>query len=192
MATDARRGRTRARGVSDGLTPKQSRIRAAALELSREAGLNVQDYGDLSGQQLTTFLEVALRELVRAHVTTAFAWSDEALGTIVAQYFFGKRSPIALWKTARYRRFNHYILENLGFRAKLNLVRDLGKLRTTTFRQLDHLNTVRNGLAHTFFPENLRSARPMWRNASLFTVEGMRAFTADMAIVRADLYRHYP
>jgi hypothetical protein len=39
---------------------------------------------------------------------------------------------------------------------------------------------LRNALAHAFFPENLRKAKPTWRGKNIFFSEGSELFMSDM------------
>ena len=46
---------------------------------------------------------------------------------------------------------------------------------------IERLNALRNGLAHAFFPENLKKSKPEWKGKKIFSLEGLRFFLDDMA-----------
>jgi hypothetical protein len=54
------------------------------------------------------------------------------------------------------------------------------------------LNTLRNGLAHAFFPGTLKKSRPEWKGKNIFTIEGLRAFLEDMAKIGGYFLRLSP
>lgn len=41
----------------------------------------------------------------------------------------------------------------------------------------------RPGVAHAFFPENLRKSRPVWKGKNIFSLEGLKAFEEDIEAV---------
>lgn len=45
---------------------------------------------------------------------------------------------------------------------------------------MERLNALRNGIAHAFFPENLRSSKPAWKRKDIFSIEGLNAFIEDI------------
>jgi hypothetical protein len=59
-------------------------------------------------------------------------------------------------------------------------------------RDIEALNNLRNGLAHTLFPENLRPARPEWKGQGIFTVAGLGRFTEEtQGVIDALMLRFY-
>jgi hypothetical protein len=46
---------------------------------------------------------------------------------------------------------------------------------------------LRDGIAHAFFPENLRSAQPTWKGKNGFSLDGITAFVEDIA-EKADFF----
>lgn len=42
---------------------------------------------------------------------------------------------------------------------------------------------MRNGLAHAFFPENLRSSKPIYKGKIIFSRDGLHRFIEDMSKV---------
>jgi len=48
---------------------------------------------------------------------------------------------------------------------------------------------LRNGIAHTFFPENLRSSKPNWKGKDVFKFEGIKLLSEDISKIYAVFYR---
>jgi hypothetical protein len=46
--------------------------------------------------------------------------------------------------------------------AKLRFVKSLSKVPKAVASDIERLNALRNGLAHAFFPENLKKSKPEW------------------------------
>jgi hypothetical protein len=70
---------------------------------------------------------------------------------------------------------------------KLAFVKAIKTLPKSVVADVERLNAVRNGIAHAFFPENLRSSKPTWKGKDLFSLEGITQFTEDMS----DLYQFF-
>ena len=67
---------------------------------------------------------------------------------------------------------------------KFRYVKALRPIPKAIARDIEKLNALRNGVAHAFFPENLKRSRAVWGEKSIFSLEGLRAFHADMLIVK--------
>ncbi len=127
----------------------------------------------------TVILRLMKDQLVRGFVINRYTLIDEFLGSEVCQYFFPQQNFIRLWRTQRFRRFNNYMLETMSLLEKLRLVRAIRELPRQVRSNIEALNGLRNGLAHAFFPENLRASRPEWKGLSIFSVNGLRRFVDD-------------
>jgi len=80
-------------------------------------------------------------------------------------YFFArKRSTIQLWKTRKFRLFNHHVLEELSLMAKFRFAKSIAKMPKGVAGDIDRLNALRNGLAHAFLPENLKRSKHIRTN----------------------------
>jgi len=54
---------------------------------------------------------------------------DEFLNMIICWQYFGKRRPFPqLWRTKRFKSFNHFILDKLYLLQKLDLVRSIHEI----------------------------------------------------------------
>jgi hypothetical protein len=91
------------------------------------------------------------------------------LNLILCHYFFGReKSTIQLWKTKKFQLFNHHVLEELSLMAKFRFAKSIAKMPKGVAGDVDRLNALRNGLAHAFFPENLKRSKPEWAHGSGF------------------------
>ncbi len=133
---------------------------------------------DLAGR--TSRLELAKDQIIRSAVILKYVLMDEFLSAVVCWHYFGKsRSFQQLWKTKRFRSFNYFVLERLYLLQKLDLVRDIHDIPKPVAADLAALNDLRNGIAHSFFPQN-RRRKPDWKGQGIFTEAGFGRFLEDM------------
>jgi len=136
------------------------------------------DISNVEPSLKTSHLEYAFNQLVRLGVLANYLIIDELLSNIVCRLYFPRRSFIKLWKTKKFKNFNYYILENIYLIQKANLIRSHSKMPTTIFNDIQELNSLRNAIAHSFFPEN-RRIKPVWKKKDIFTKEGFDSFWED-------------
>src|SRR5262249_17664484 len=128
----------------------------------------------------TTHLELAKNQIIRSEIIMKYVLIDEQLGAIVCWYYFGKkRSFQQLWRTKRFASFNHFILDRIYLLQKLEIVRQIHDIPKWVASDISALNELRNGIAHSFFPEN-RRRKPEWKGTSVFTMAGFDRFMEDM------------
>ena len=128
----------------------------------------------------TTYLELMKRAAARQAVVTAYTQVDEYLASELCVHFFGtKKSFPDLWKTKRFQLFNSSFLEEMSLMPKFRYVKALKKIPKPIAADIDRLNALRNAVAHSFFPENVRKSRALWKGQSIFTVEGLERFVQD-------------
>jgi len=167
-------------GIST-LTKHQRRLVRELQQIYDLLSLDFYDIKAYPKVHRTTRLELMRRAAVRAEVVTSYTLVDEYLSCELCIHFFGKeRSFPELWKTKRFRLFNHHFLEEISLLPKLRYVKALRHIPRAIAADIERLNTVRNGVAHAFFPENLKKSRPLWDGKSIFTLDGLEAFLADM------------
>jgi hypothetical protein len=110
----------------------------------------------------------------------AYVVIDEFLGSAICRYFFGREKEfIKLWRRKKFRNFNFYILEKLYLLQKLELVEKILKIPTEIDKAIRGINDLRNGLAHSFFPENLKRNKPVYKGKSIYNMDGLRLFEED-------------
>ncbi len=170
----------------DRLTPRQHEL---ATEIEEIASLLKLDFPDIKSYERAArkpLLEMMRRKLIVGEVITRYTLVDEYLNMHLCYYFFGrKKSFIRLWKTKRFKFFNYHILEELSLLAKLRFVKSISKVPKGIAADIEKLNAMRNGLAHAFFPENLKRSKPVWKGKNIFTIEGLRIFMIDMGKIGA-------
>lgn len=169
------------------LTSRQKSLVNELRQLMTLLQLDVDDIlSHTSGKWRTTHLEIARDKLIRGQVVVWYTYVDELLNVALCRYFFGRRADfIKLWKTKRFKHFNHYILETLTLLEKLAFVRAIHEVPKAIVRNIEQLNAVRNGVAHAFFPQNLRRNRPEYKGRKVLSLEGMTLLKADFETITA-------
>lgn len=168
--------------TKDRLTRNQQKLvrdLERVLELLRLDYRNILDY-DYDSR--TPHIQRMRDHVVRGEVVTQYTLMDEYLNGALCDYFFGrKRNAMQLWRTKKFRNFNYYVLEKLSLMEKFQLLRAVRRVPKFVVADIERLNNLRNGIAHAFFPENLRSAKPLWKGKSIHAVDGLEGFIHDMA-----------
>jgi hypothetical protein len=166
----------------DNLTKLQKRLLAEVTNVAELARLNYENILDYDEEERTARLRLMKNQIVRSQVIVDYTFIDEMLGAAICHYFFGKkRGFIKLWKTNKFKNFNHYILEVLSITEKLRLVKAIHKVPKSIAADIEAINALRNGLAHAFFPENLRSSKPAYKGKDIFTGVGLERFIEDVS-----------
>jgi len=57
---------------------------------------------------------------------------------------------------------------------------------------IERLNSLRNSMAHSFFPENRRTANLSWKSHDMFSVVGATAMQSDMQTIFDHFYAEVP
>ncbi len=163
------------------LTKKQQKIVAELRHLTSTLGLDFDKIvTEADPEARTTLLELARDQLTRSAVILKYVLIDEFLSAVTCWHYFGKtRGFPELWKTKRFKSFNYFILEKLYLLQKLDLVRSIHDIPKWVSSDLAALNELRNGIAHSFFPQN-RRRKPEWKGQSVFAREGCDRFLEDM------------
>jgi hypothetical protein len=168
----------------DELTPKQRDLLRELEEVASSLRLDYQRIKEYEKDSRTPHLERMKRHLIIGEVVMQYTLIDEYLNVHLCHYFFGRRrSFIRLWKTKKFQNFNYHILEPLSLIEKLRFVKSVSKIPKAIGSDIERINGLRNGLAHAFFPENLRSAKPIYKGKSIFAVDGIQQFVDDMAAI---------
>jgi hypothetical protein len=165
----------------DKLTSHQRTLVQELDEITDLLRLDYPNIKDIEKEARTPRLEQIKRHLIIGEVVRHYTFVDEFLNMRICDYYFGrKRNYIQLWKTKRFKLFNYHVIEELSLMAKLRFVKSISKVPKAVAADIERLNALRNGLAHSFFPENLKKSKPEWKGQNIFTVGGLRAFVGDM------------
>jgi hypothetical protein len=169
------------------LTAKQRLLQREVEQISDLLQLDNHSILEYPAHVRTIKLESMIRWLARGAVIQSYTFVDELLADQICWFYFGRERPFwQLWQTKRFRIFNHHILQDMYPLEKLRLIKAFRELPKKVVSDIQDLNTVRNALAHAFFPENLKKAKPTWKGKNIFSLAALTAFQADM-----DELHHY-
>ena len=162
------------------LTPTQRRLIKELDEIVELFGLDYTKIHEAEKEARIPYLKLAKDQYIRSQVIMAYVVIDEFLGSAICRYFFGREKEfIKLWRRKKFRNFNFYILEKLYLLQKLELVEKILKIPTEIDKAIRGINDLRNGLAHSFFPENLKRNKPVYKGKSIYNMDGLRLFEED-------------
>ena len=130
-------------------------------------------------------LELAKDKLIRSGVIYSYVLIDELLCELIARYFFDPRkTSIQLWKTERFKMFNYHVLEGMPLLRKLALVKEYHDIPKPIEEIIVLTNTIRNAVAHSFFPMNKRdfkkTGKVTYKGKDIFTLDGLKRFDDDI------------
>ncbi len=162
------------------LTKKQRSLVRELEEICAQFNFDYHNISAYAPEERTPYLEAARDKIVRGQVIIWYTLVDEFLNNEMCRYYFGrKRSFPQLWRTKRFQVFNHHVIEELHLMQKLRHVRAFRSVPRDIVADIERLNALRNGLAHAFFPENLRKTQPKWKGQNIFSLTGLNALHAD-------------
>jgi hypothetical protein len=165
---------------SAALTKKQRTLSRELEDICAQFNLDYYNISDYDPRSRTVYLEAARDTIVRGQVIIWYTLVDEFLSCEMCRYYFGhKRSFPELWRTKRFKLFNYHVIEELHLMQKLRHVRAFLPLPKAIVADIERLNALRNGLAHAFFPQNLRKTQPRWKGQDIFSLAGLNALHAD-------------
>jgi hypothetical protein len=145
---------------------------------------NVENSKD-DDDQKEVLLELARDRLIRSDIVYSYVLIDESLCELIVRYFFDPtKSSIELWETPQFKMFNYHVLEGMPLLRKLALVKECNDIPKPLEEIIALTNTVRNAVAHSFFPMNKRDFRKTgkvtYKGKDIFTVEGLKRFGDDV------------
>jgi hypothetical protein len=173
------------------LTRKQRDLTRELDEIVRLVGWDYQNAHVIEDKfERTAYLDLIKRQIIAAEVIQRYVFYDEFLNMAISRYYFGTaRSFPQLWRTKRFQRFQHYLVERLAFVQKLSLADELLNIPKQHSKYMRHLNDLRNAFAHAFFPENLKGQRIEYRSQSLYTLNGFTDWLRDGQDVSEYFYK---
>ena len=165
------------------LTPRQRTVLKELREIASTFGLDFEAIAttDDDGSK-TTRLELARDKIIRSQIVAWYTVTDYLLGSELSHHFFNLRKPLKYFRNSkRYRTFQREVLEDLGLRQKLRLVRTIWKrMPRRVFQTIEKLNTIRNSIAHSFFPEDRLGSKPLYKGKSVMAAEGLFLLSEDI------------
>jgi hypothetical protein len=174
----------RVKMAKQGLTKKQQELITDLRHLRARLLLDCDEsINEISPKARTPVLEFARDQATRTAVILKYVLMDELLSSVICWHYFGKKRGFPeLWKTKRFKSFNYFVLEKLYLLQKLDLVKSIHDIPKWVSSDLIALNDLRNGVAHSFFPQT-RRRKPEWKGQSVFTRGGCDRFLDDMQAV---------
>jgi hypothetical protein len=167
----------------DQLTRKQRQMVRELDQIAALLRLNYHEIHEYERDSRSPRLQLVKDHFIRGEIVLSYTFIDEYLSMFLRDHFFGGRRANyrRLWKTKRFRNFNYFVIEKLSLMEKLAYVRAIRKVPKSVRQNIEQLNSLRNGLAHAFFPENLRSSKPKRKGLDIFSIQGIQRFVEDMA-----------
>jgi hypothetical protein len=163
------------------LTKKQFLLQNEIRDIVTLLQLDYQNIQRVSPPTRTVHLEVIKNHIIRGQIIMYYTLTDELLSERIYKYYFGATSDsIRLWKTKHFQLFNYYVLEELSLMQKLRFVRAIRSVPRAIVEDIERLNALRNGIAHAFFPENLKKFKPRWKGHNIFELKGLKVLVEDM------------
>ena len=193
--SDMRRGLEGGNEMASGLTAKQKRLKKELDDIFFELGMDYWRIEEYAEESRSGVLDMQKRKAITGQIVMTHSFVDELLDAEICEYFFGsgKTSIEAMLEKMRWRRskkfreFNEYILGSMKLLGKLKLVKTLYGVPKSIVEDVEKLNTLRNVVAHEFYPEDLKKykprRRPLYKGKDIFTVEGIKLFAEDMVRV---------
>ena len=160
------------------LTKKQRELTDEIKNLLEHLKLS-PDLSNVDKEFWTTHLELARNDLIKLAVLGRYLLIDQILNDFICRAFFNRFYP-KLRRTAKFKVFNYYVLERLFLVQKTELVRALFQMPKRVFNNLLALNSLRNSLAHSFFPQD-RRVKPTWKGKNIFSRVGYIEFINDIS-----------
>jgi hypothetical protein len=171
------------------LTKRHQRLLSEAREIMRLTGNDLTDLDKHSNESVYSNITVIIRQVVTGTVVTDYTLVDEQLAEIIVRYFFGSSSIHfgPQWRLKKYRIFVHYMLDETFLLKKMAIVDAINRIPSETRSTIHRLNTLRNALAHTFFPEHRKEYRKvhklLYLRKDIFSSDGFKAYHEDITKV---------
>jgi hypothetical protein len=168
----------------------QNEIKKIAAAIYMDVAWNIDNY---SRESRKVRLEIMRDRLIRSEVISRYTLIDEYLSMIICNYYFRRKAMKEnmtyrqLWKKKQFRIFVHYLLDQTFLLKKMELVHAFDALPENVQNAIRRINTVRNAVAHSLFPQNLRRYMPhgkvIYNGVDLFTLDGIEKFKEDFYLV---------
>jgi hypothetical protein len=179
------------------LTRKQRLLKREIEDIAASIELDHWNILDYPAPTRTLRLEIIKKQMIRSQVVTRYTFIDECLTLIICNHYFykppSKKTYRDLWKTKRFKIFNHYIMDETYLLKKLSIVDAISKVPKEIASAIQRINDVRNAVAHSFFPENRRrymaQKKVMYGGADIFENLGVDNFQKDVDLVQKYLWR---
>jgi hypothetical protein len=169
------------------LTAKQRALRDEIDKIVSLVGLNFTEIDAYAPAARTPVLQVMKQHIIRGEIIMKYTLLDELLTVIICNYYFrrsARRQTFQrLWRTQRFRIFNHYIMDEMYVLGKMHAVHAMGAVPGNIQSIICRINELRNAVAHSFFPENrrkyIKSKAVLYDGIDIFSRDGVERFKND-------------
>jgi hypothetical protein len=156
-----------------------------AREIMRLTGNDLDELDSVSNDRVRDLSEVIIRQVVTGTVVTDYTLIDEILAEIIVRYFFGSKKLHVgpQWRLKKYRIFVHHMLDETYLLKKMSIVNAIGRMPAEIRSSIHRVNTLRNAVAHAFFPENRKEYRKvrklLYLKKNVFSSRGFKVYHED-------------
>src|SRR5262249_12856477 len=119
-------------------------------------------------------------QIVRSEIVFEYTMLDMELNSMLQQHFFGRGKKLRAARSRRQYKTLRLMLQNAYLLQKLAIVRTFKKVPKDIVTIITAINDLRNGVAHTFFIEDLPLSKRTYKGFDVFTVKGPEAFRKDI------------
>jgi hypothetical protein len=131
-------------------------------------------------EAVTTHLRRIIDHLIRGEILTQYTLVDSMLNFRLGELVFGRgRSLRKVQGKAKHRALTE-ICEHIYPMEKVKVIQQHRKMPKRYVSTMAALNDLRNGLAHSFFIEDLPKAKKTFLGNDVFTPDGLSEFQKAM------------
>jgi hypothetical protein len=176
------------------LTKAQRLLLMEARGIAALAKLDIWNIEKQDEEARTPLLRLAISQMVIAEVVTQYTLLDEILTDLACRYYFKKRGKrFILWRHKKFRVFVNYIMDEMFLIKKMELVNAIKPLPREIKSTVHRVNSIRNAIAHSFFPENRKEHRKigkvLYLGKDIRTSVGLEGFKDDCHVAWVYLAR---
>ncbi len=176
------------------LTKTQKSLLKEARDIAVLAKLDIWNIEKQDEEARAPLLRIAISQMVIAEVVTQYTLLDEILTDLGCRYYFKKKGKrFILWRQKKFRVFVNYIMDEMFLIKKMELVHAIKPLPREVRSIVHRINSVRNAIAHSFFPENRKEHRKfgkvLYLGKDIRTSEGLKGFKDDCHVAWVYLAR---
>ena len=177
------------------LTATQRRLKEEIEEIATKIGMDHWNIENYEEEARTIQLWIIRDKLIRGEIVICYTLIDEYLTEIICNYYFNRRAKAQsygrLWKTKKFKIFNHQMMDEMYLLAKMRIVHAIGEIPNEVRDCIERINALRNDIAHSFFPQNRKAHMPkkmrLYQGEDIFTLAGIKKFSEDFETARAYL-----
>ena len=145
----------------DKFTLGQQRIISDIKGIIEIMGANWEEIINFEKEARTPMLENIKDFYVRGQIIYDYVFIDEMLNVIILHHFTNGQ-------TKKNGELREYILEKMYISQKLDLIKNFIKLPRNFENCIRALNSIRNGMAHSFSPKNRKRDKPLWKGEDIY------------------------